>query len=161
MSDHTGLPGPFYDASGFPLCLSLVRYDVESRGGRVTGEGLAWRVVHPDSGLPDIEITFYNEGDVLVSCGPHMWVEEFCSADRKWWARGVWGDCPYTWVESAVLAFVTGGAVVQTWTDRDGKEQSLTIADGPCVNERGGYGNPPDDGEITKWRYPAWPAPRS
>ena len=90
MSDHAGLPEPFFDGGGFPICLSLLRDEIGSRGGRIAGDGLAWRVVHPDSELPDIEITFYDEGDVLVSCGPRMWVEEFCSADRKWWARGVW-----------------------------------------------------------------------
>jgi hypothetical protein len=93
-----------------------------------------------------------------------MWVEEFCTADRKWWDRGVWGDCPYTWVESAILAFVRGGCVAWAWTDEDGRERSLTIANGPCVTERGGYGAVPTGeraGQVTvsEWRYPAWPVP--
>ncbi|MGH8574701.1 MAG: hypothetical protein ACREX8_19340 [Gammaproteobacteria bacterium] len=162
MSEHNGLPSPFFDDSGFPLCLLAVRGEIESRGGRIIGEGLVWRVTHPDPGLPDIVVTFYEEGEVVVSSGPRMWVEEFCSADRKWWERGVWRDCPYTWVESAVLAFVTGNSTVWTWTDEDGQERSLTVADGPCVSERGGYDAVPTDERasripVTEWRYPAWP----
>lgn len=165
MNAHEGLPNPFYDDDGFPLCLLAIRQEIEDRGGRVIGEGLGWRVTHPDPGLPDIEIDFTSGGEVVVSSGPRMWVEEFCSADRKWWDRGVWGDCPYTWVESAILAFVSGRSTVWAWTDEDGQERSLTIADGPCVSERGGYGALPT-GEraaritVAEWRYPQWPAAR-
>lgn len=48
------------------------------------------------------------------------------------------------------------------WTDEAGQKQSLTIADGPCLIERGGYGTVPT-GEratriaVTEWRYPVWP----
>jgi hypothetical protein len=70
MSEHQQLPDPFFDATGFPLCLTQVRPEIGSRGGLVTGSGLSWRVTHPDPEIPDIGIDFYDEGEVVVSRGP-------------------------------------------------------------------------------------------
>jgi hypothetical protein len=88
MSDHSGLPQPFRDEHGFPICLLRIRAEIRARGGEIVGDDLAWLVTHPDHRLPDIDVIFDDEGELLIKSGDTL--AEFSSTEKWWEPRNLW-----------------------------------------------------------------------
>jgi hypothetical protein len=65
-----GLPDPFFDTDGFPLCLYRIRDEVTPRGGRITGSGFDWKLVPPTAAWPAVQVTFGSDGDVNIQVTP-------------------------------------------------------------------------------------------
>ncbi|RZS45205.1 hypothetical protein EV193_1011092 [Herbihabitans rhizosphaerae] len=156
-NDHAGLPEPFLGEDGFPLVLRHIRAEVESRGGRIEGTGLAWRLTHPD--LPDLAVEFTEDGEVIIDAGDGAGLDVHCDAA---WRIGP-AERPWAHVEDVLLAFLEGGFTYTTWTDERGEIRKWRIRlVGSHHDEAGGLGVPTDDSwTAAESRYPAWPGASS
>lgn len=156
MTEHVGLPEPFLDRDGFPLPLRHVRDEVVARGGTMSGRERHWVISHPDPALPDITVTIYPDGDVLIDAGDDLRLDVFCTTA---WLAGP-AEHPWSHVEDVLTGILAGGFERTVWRGRDGEIVNWTVSlTGPWVDEAGG--NPPAAEPVDATRrtvtYPAWP----
>lgn len=158
MNEHRGLPEPFDDETGFPLPLTRIRGEVRARGGDITGEGLNWRIAHPDPDVPDIRLDITARGEVLIDAGDDRVMDVFC---EEAWTRGS-AEHPWTHLEDVLLGFLEGGFTRVVWRDADGAISHFAVSlKGSRIDESGGTAGTPDVPVATKTEvtYPAWPEP--
>ena len=168
MTTHVGLPKPFHDDRGFPRCLLRIRDEITARGGAIVGEGLSWRVAHSNQTLPNIEILFDEDGELLIKSGD-TWAEFHCT--EKWWEpRDLWlHEYPKRYAEHAQASawrkiasrFIEPFAGSRRRRDYLASDPPTTIED--CllrfINGEVTEGADLEGRRVTQG-YPAWPMSR-
>ncbi|MGH3761192.1 hypothetical protein [Actinophytocola sp.] len=122
----------------------------------MAGSELDWVISHPDPALPDIKLTIFPGGDVLIDAGDDLAQDVFCTTA---WLIGP-AEHPWSHVEDVLAGILAGGFERTVWRNRDGEIVNWgVVLTGPWVDEAGG--NPPaaEPAETTKRTVacPAWP----
>lgn len=138
-----------------------------ARGGAIAGRGLHWCVTHPDHDLPDIDVDFDEDGELLIKSGG-TWAEFHCT--EKWWEpRDLWlYDDPRRYADHAqipawrriVHRMVRSTAHGRRRSDYLAGDPRTTIEDCLLRFINGEVTEGADlEGRRVIQGYPAWPMP--